>query len=148
MQAPNVMLGYYRVSAPGVLEAPADGWYDTGDIVEVDASGFVWIKDRARRFAKIGGELVPMTVGEALADSIWPGEAHAVIALEDPRSGQRLILATSCRSATVDTLLEAARKQGLPAIVVPRRIVFVEHLPRLGSGKIDYPAVQQVVESE
>ncbi len=148
VQAPNVMLGYYRVSAPGVLEAPADGWYDTGDIVEVDASGFVWIKDRARRFAKIGGELVPMTVGEALADSIWPGEAHAVIALEDPRSGQRLILATSCRSATVDTLLEAARKQGLPAIVVPRRIVFVEHLPRLGSGKIDYPAVQQVVESE
>ncbi len=141
------MLGYYRVSAPGVLEAPTDGWYDTGDIVEVDASGFVWIKDRAKRFAKIGGELVPMTVGEALADSIWPGEAHAVIALDDPRSGQRLILATSCRSATVDALLDAARKQGLPAIVVPRRIVFVEHLPRLGSGKIDYPAVQQIVEA-
>jgi acyl-[acyl-carrier-protein]-phospholipid O-acyltransferase / long-chain-fatty-acid--[acyl-carrier-protein] ligase len=148
VQAPNVMLGYYRLSGPGILEAPKDGWYDTGDIVEVDASGFVWIKDRAKRFAKIGGELVPMTVGEALADSIWPGEAHAVIALDDARSGQRLILATSYRSATLDALLDAARKQGLPVIVVPRRIVFVEHLPRLGSGKIDYPAVQQIVESE
>ena len=148
VRGPNVMLGYLRASAPGALESIAGGWYDTGDVVEVDASGFVWVKDRARRFAKIGGELVSMGVGEALADRVWPDSVHAVVAIPDLHKGERLVLVTSSMTAMPDPLLAAARHDGIPAIMVPRAIVRLQRLPRLGTGKIDYPAVRRLAEAE
>jgi len=148
VSGPNVMLGYLRPSTPGRLESLKGGWYDTGDIVDVDASGFVWVKDRAKRFAKIGGELVPMTVGENLAASVWPNAVHAVMALADPDKGERLVLVTSHMSADLQTLLQAAHAQGIPAIMVPRSILTIARLPRLGSGKVDYPAVRRLAEAD
>lgn len=148
VSGPNVMLGYLRASAPGVLEPPEGGWYDTGDIVDVDASGFVWVKDRAKRFAKIGGEMVSMAVGENLAAAIWPDAVHAVVALADPNKGERLVLVTSHMAARLQTLLQAAHARGIPDIMVPRRILILARLPRLGSGKVDYPAVQRLTEAE
>jgi acyl-[acyl-carrier-protein]-phospholipid O-acyltransferase/long-chain-fatty-acid--[acyl-carrier-protein] ligase len=148
VKGPNVMLGYLRASAPGVLEPPEDGWYDTGDIVDVDAAGFVWIKDRAKRFAKIGGEMVSMTVGEALAHSVWPDDTHAVVALADARKGERLMLVTSRAATDLQELLQAAQAQGIPEIMVPRVIHSVPHMPRLGSGKVDYAEVQRIAEAE
>ena len=144
----NVMLGYLRASAPGVLEPLQGGWYDTGDIVEVDVSGFVWVKDRAKRFAKIGGELVPMAVGETLAGTLWPDAMHAVVALADRAKGERLVLVTNHMEARVETLLRAAQAQGIPEIMVPRHVLAMIYLPRLGSGKVDYPAVQRLAEAE
>jgi acyl-[acyl-carrier-protein]-phospholipid O-acyltransferase/long-chain-fatty-acid--[acyl-carrier-protein] ligase len=148
VSGPNVMLGYLRASAPGVLEPLGQNWYDTGDIVDVDAAGFVWVRDRAKRFAKIGGEMVPMTVGETLAASIWPNDAHAVVALADPNKGERLVLVTSQMSADLHTLLQAAHAQGIPDIMVPRNIRTVARLPRLGSGKVDYLAAKRLAETQ
>lgn len=148
VRGPNVMLGYLRASAPGVLQPPEQGWYDTGDIVQVDDQGFVWIKDRASRFAKIGGEMIATSVGEALADSIWPEAANAVVVLPDPRRGERLVLVTSRVAANSAALLDAARAQGIAEIMVPRTVVCLERLPRLGTGKIDYPAVRRLAEAE
>ena len=88
VRGPNVMLGYLHETAPGVLEPPEDGWYDTGDIVSVDGAGFVTIVGRVKRFAKIGGEMVSMAAAEALAASLWPEAQHAVISLPDPRKGE------------------------------------------------------------
>jgi acyl-[acyl-carrier-protein]-phospholipid O-acyltransferase/long-chain-fatty-acid--[acyl-carrier-protein] ligase len=147
VKGPNVMIGYLRASAPCMLEPLTDGWYDTGDIIDVDLAGFVWVKDRAKRFAKIGGELVPMAVGEALANRVWPGETHAVIALPDIDKGERLVLITSCRVATPDALRRAARDQWIGEIMVPHTIFHLDRLPRLGSGKVNYPAVQRMVEA-
>lgn len=147
VRGPNVMLGYLRASAPGVLEPLKAGWYDTGDIVEVDELGFVWIKDRARRFAKIGGEMVPMSIGESLADSVWPDATHAVVALPDARAGERLVLVTSRVKATIGPLLDAARTRSIPQIMVPRTVICMARLPQLGSGKIDYPAVRRLAEA-
>ncbi len=143
VSGPNVMLGYLRASAPGVLEPLEASWYDTGDIVDVDASGFVWVKDRAKRFAKIGGEMVPMAVGETLADSVWPGSAHAVVALAGSQKGERLVLVTSCTGAAPGLLLDAARNRGIPEIMVPRVVFHLDRLPRLGTGKIDYQEVRR-----
>jgi acyl-[acyl-carrier-protein]-phospholipid O-acyltransferase/long-chain-fatty-acid--[acyl-carrier-protein] ligase len=138
VRGPNVMLGYNRVSAPGVLEAPEAGWYDTGDICTVDGEGFVTIRGRAKRFAKIAGEMVSMGQAEALAAALWPEAQHAVIARPDPRKGEQLVLLTTRQDASVGALLAHARERGIGEIMVPRVVQAVNALPLLGPGKVDY----------
>ena len=147
VRGPNVMLGYLHDSAPGVLEPPEDGWYDTGDIVTVDAAGFVTIAGRAKRFAKIGGEMVSMAAAEALVDSLWPEARHAVISVPDPRKGEALLLVTTRQNADGREVLAAARARMIPEIMVPRAVLSVPSVPLLGTGKVDYPAVQRLVEA-
>jgi acyl-[acyl-carrier-protein]-phospholipid O-acyltransferase/long-chain-fatty-acid--[acyl-carrier-protein] ligase len=138
VHGPNVMLGYLRAEAPGVLQPPDDSWYDTGDIVDIDAHGFVTIKGRAKRFAKVAGEMVPLGAVEDLAARVWPQTAHAVVAVADAKRGEQLVLITEQRNATRATLSAAAREAGLPEIFVPRSIVTVDTVPVLATGKIDY----------
>ena len=147
VRGPNVMLGYLRETAPGVLEPPEDGWYDTGDIVSVDGAGFVTIVGRVKRFAKIGGEMVSMAAAEALAASLWPDAQHAVISLPDPRKGESLLLVTTRQNADSREILAAARARMIPEIMVPRAVLCVPSVPLLGTGKIDYPAVQRMAEN-
>lgn len=148
VRGPNVMLGYLRTSAPGVLEAPADGWYDTGDICTVDADAFITIRARAKRFAKIAGEMVSMPAAEALAAALWPGAAHAVVSVPDGRKGEALVLLTTQKDATTGALQAHARERGVAEIAVPRSLRLVDSLPLLGTGKIDYPAATALVTPE
>jgi len=145
VRGPNVMLGYLRDAAPGVLEPLADGWYDTGDIVSVDEQGFVSIFGRAKRFAKIGGEMVSMTAAEALVASVWPGDLVAVVAMPDARKGEQLVLVTARKDADIGAVLAAARARGIPEIMVPRVAHCVDAVPLLGTGKVDYPGVAALV---
>ncbi|HLY55787.1 MAG TPA: acyl-[ACP]--phospholipid O-acyltransferase [Stellaceae bacterium] len=145
VRGPNIMLGYMRAAAPGVIDPPEDGWYDTGDICRVDPDGFLYILGRAKRFAKIAGEMVSMASAEALAMALWPDAMHAVIAVPDPRKGEALVLATTADAADAAALLAAARERGVPEIQVPRMIRVVAALPLLATGKTDYPAVQRMV---
>jgi len=140
----NVMLGYMRATSPGQIEALEDGWYDTGDIVELDAEGYVAIKGRAKRFAKIAGEMVSMTAAEGLVCSLWPADQHAVINLPDPRKGERLLLVTTRQTANVSAILAHGRERGVPEIMVPRDVLVVASLPLLGTGKLDYPAIEKL----
>ena len=146
VRGPNVMLGYLRASKPGVLEALTDGWYDTGDVCTVDGEGFVTIVARAKRFAKIAGEMVSMPAAEALAAGLWPDAAHAVVAVPDGRKGEALVLVTTQPGAATGALLAHARAQGAAEIAVPRTIRVVDALPRLGTGKIDYAATGRLLE--
>jgi acyl-CoA synthetase (AMP-forming)/AMP-acid ligase II len=90
VRGPNVMAGYLR---GGDVEVPPDGWYDTGDIVTVDAEGFVTIVGRVKRFAKLGGEMISLAAAERIAETAVPEIRHAVVALPDPRRGEKLIAA-------------------------------------------------------
>lgn len=146
VHGPNVMLGYLRETAPGVLEPPEGAWYDTGDIVSIDAAGFVTIVGRVKRFAKIGGEMVSMTAAETLVASLWPDALHAVISLPDPRKGEYLLVVTTRANAEPRDILAFARERGVPEIMVPRTILHVPSVPLLGTGKVDYPAVMRLVE--
>jgi acyl-[acyl-carrier-protein]-phospholipid O-acyltransferase/long-chain-fatty-acid--[acyl-carrier-protein] ligase len=139
VHGPNIMLGYYRAEAPGDLQPPEGGWYDTGDIVDIDAGDFVTILGRAKRFAKIGGEMVSMAAAEILAGKLWPDAAHAVISQPDPRKGEQLVLVTTQPDAAVPALLAHARAQGVAELMVPRAIRVIEQLPLLATGKVDYP---------
>ncbi len=148
VRGPNVMLGYLRQSAPGVLEPVEGGWYDTGDVCTVDAERFVTLVARAKRFAKIGGEMVSMPAAEQLAMELWPDAVHAVVAVEDRRKGEALLLLTTCTDATSGALLAKARERGVAEIAVPRAVRVVAALPMLGSGKIDYVAVGRMAAGE
>ena len=144
VHGPNIMLGYLYADEPGVVHPPEDGWYDTGDIVTIDKAGFVSIQGRAKRFAKIGGEMVSLTAAETLVGSLWPDDRHAVIAQPDPRKGERLLLVSTRPDADMNALLGYAREQGVPEIGVPRALLTVAALPLLPAGKVDYPAVQRL----
>jgi acyl-[acyl-carrier-protein]-phospholipid O-acyltransferase/long-chain-fatty-acid--[acyl-carrier-protein] ligase len=144
VSGPNVMLGYLRADSPGVLQPPPDGWYDTGDIVDIDAEGFITIKGRMKRFAKIAGEMVPLGGVEELAAKAYPKSAHAVVSLPDAKKGERVVLVTDHPDAQRSQLTAVARETGLPEIFVPRSIVHVKSIPLLGSGKIDYVEVARL----
>ena len=142
VRGPNMMLGYLRAENPGVLEPLGGAWFDTGDIVSMDKEGFVTIRGRAKRFAKIAGEMVSLTACESLAEAVWPGAQHAVISRPDARKGEALLLITTRADATASQLLGAARERGVSEIMVPRQIEVRASLPLLATGKIDYPKLQ------
>lgn len=146
VHGPNVMLGYLRAEHPGKLEKPEGGWYDTGDIVDVDDEGFITILGRAKRFAKIAGEMVPLGRVEDIAALAWPGKTHAVVAVPDARKGEALILVTDYETPDRQSLLATAQKEGVPELFVPRVIVTVPKVPLLGTGKTDYPGVRKLAD--
>ena len=114
----------------------------------MDAEGYVTIKGRAKRFAKIGGEMVSLTAVEGIAGAVWPDQRHAVVSIPDTRKGEKLVLLTDHAAAEVAPLAEWARSNGAPELIVPKKIVKVAEVPVLGSGKTDYVAIQKMVEAE
>ena len=112
VKGPNVMLGYLKADNPGVLEPTHEGWHDTGDIVTIDAQGFVTIKGRAKRFAKIGGEMISLAAVESLAAQLWPDVLSAVATAPDPRKGERLVLVTQKKGATRCEFQAFAKSKG------------------------------------
>jgi acyl-[acyl-carrier-protein]-phospholipid O-acyltransferase / long-chain-fatty-acid--[acyl-carrier-protein] ligase len=144
VRGPNVMLGYLRPENPGVLEPPSEGWHDTGDIVAIDADGFVAIKGRAKRFAKIGGEMISLAAVEALASELWPDAPSAAATVPDPRKGERLILVTQKPDATRAAFLAFAKAEGASELMIPAEVLVVDRLPLLGSGKLDHAAVAKL----
>ena len=146
VRGPNVMSGY--LSPSGGLEPLIDGWHDTGDVVSLSDDNWVTIKGRVKRFAKVGGEMVSLTAAEDLAVAVWPDCRHAVIALPDSKKGERLVLVTDRRGADSSALVAHAKTVGAPEIAVPRKIIHVEEIPVLGTGKTDYVAIQRMVDAE
>ena len=146
VRGPNVMAGY--LAADGTVEPPVDGWHDTGDVVSITDDNWVKILGRVKRFAKVGGEMVSLTAAEDLAVSVWPECRHAVIAMPDARKGERLILLTDKRDASPDPLIAHAKAIGASELTVPRKIIRIQEIPVLGTGKTDYVAIQRMAEAE
>jgi acyl-[acyl-carrier-protein]-phospholipid O-acyltransferase/long-chain-fatty-acid--[acyl-carrier-protein] ligase len=144
VKGPNVMMGYLLADLPAYLQQPADGWHDTGDIVAIDAEGFITIKGRAKRFAKIGGEMVSLARVDQLAAAIWPTAISGCVSLPDARKGERIICLTTQPGGERRALGEAARVAGLSELAVPAEVIVVPSLPLLGSGKIDFPALKSL----
>ncbi len=146
VRGPNIMAGY--LDAPGRIEAPPDGWHDTGDIGVLEADGALRLLGRAKRFAKIGGEMISLSAVEDLAADVWPNGWRAVVSIPDAKKGERLVLVTDEREAVTATLLAHAQAMGVPELAVPRKIVKVGEPILLGTGKTDYAAVQRIAEAE
>jgi acyl-[acyl-carrier-protein]-phospholipid O-acyltransferase/long-chain-fatty-acid--[acyl-carrier-protein] ligase len=149
VKGPNVMPGY--LGRPDLTEkALRDGWYVTGDIVAVDADGFLTITDRLSRFSKIGGEMVPhIGVEEALHALAGVTEpTFAVTGLPDERKGERLVVVHTLDEEALAPVLKKLAESDLPNLWRPKPNQFhrVEVLPYLGSGKLDLRGVKALAE--
>jgi acyl-[acyl-carrier-protein]-phospholipid O-acyltransferase/long-chain-fatty-acid--[acyl-carrier-protein] ligase len=150
VRGPHVMLGYLLHDAPGVIQAPklgrGQGWHDTGDIATIDNEGFVTIVGRARRFAKIGGEMISLQAVEDLALHTWPKHQHAAVNLPDERKGEKIVLVTNCPDASRRQMQETAQQLRYGELFVPKKIVSMKELPLLGTGKTDYVTLNRLVQ--
>jgi acyl-[acyl-carrier-protein]-phospholipid O-acyltransferase/long-chain-fatty-acid--[acyl-carrier-protein] ligase len=146
VRGPNVMLGYIKPDAPGKIVPPVDGWYDTGDIVAIDEEGFIAIRGRLKRFAKIGGEAVSLAVVENIAAALWPDFSHAAVAVPDGRKGEQIVLITNAPEARRVDMVGWAQNHGVTELALPRRVVLVEAIPLLATGKTDYVSVQKLAQ--
>jgi acyl-[acyl-carrier-protein]-phospholipid O-acyltransferase / long-chain-fatty-acid--[acyl-carrier-protein] ligase len=148
VHGPNVMLGYLKGDNPGVIEPPAEGWHDTGDIVTIDPQGFVTIRGRAKRFAKIGGEMISLAAVETLAAELWPDALSAVATVPDPRKGERLVLVTQKPGAKRADFQVFAKAKGASDLMIPSDVLVVDKVPVLGTGKLEYVAVTSLVREQ
>jgi len=150
VKGPNVMKGYLLYDQPGVIDpskALRDGWYCTGDIVEIDADDFIHIRGRVKRFAKIAGEMISLEVVEKIAAAAAPGFSHAASSRADASKGEALVLFTTAPSLTREGLLASAKSLGAPELAVARLVQTVSEIPLLGTGKTDYVRLKQMAES-
>ncbi|WP_421791568.1 AMP-binding protein [Hyphobacterium sp.] len=148
VKGPNVMKGYIYADNPGVINAPPDGWHDTGDIVAFDEDDCVQIKGREKRFAKIGGEMVSLAVVENIATSLWPDCLHAAVTLPDARKGEQVAIVTEYPNAERSDMVAFARSHGIAELAIPKRVIPVSEIPVLGTGKINYVAVNKLAKGE
>jgi len=160
VKGPNVMQGYLMHNKPGELQPPStergSGWYDTGDIADIDEEGFITILGRAKRFAKIGGEMVSLSVVEELAMLAWPAPEsrvishtyYAAVAIHDDRKGEKIVLVSNNKNAERKQLQIAAKNNHISELAVPKKVIIVDKVPLLGTGKLDYISLTKLVTAE
>ncbi len=144
----NIMLGYLRETNPGVIEAPKDGWYHTGDIVTVDERGFIEIKGRAKRFAKIAGEMVSLTAIEEALKNLWPEYMHAALRIPDVKRGEQLFIYTTKPEPKLEDIKQSFKMQGLSELWVPKTVKHLDEIILTGSGKFDYVKMEEMAKAQ
>ena len=146
VKGPNIMLGY--LNANGEVSPTSGklglGWYDTGDIVELDDDGFIAIIGRQKRFAKIGGEMVSLATIENFVQDTWPEFEHVAVALEDLQRGEQIVLLTTKVDLQRSELIEAGRKRGLAPIYFAKKVFYIDEVPHLPTGKINHSSLKQL----
>ncbi|WP_051881319.1 AMP-binding protein [Parvularcula oceani] len=146
VRGPNVMAGYLDPDGSGRINPPEGGWHDTGDVVSIDGGGYVAIKGRVKRFAKISGEMISLAVVENCASVVWPESVHAAVTLPDEKKGEQIVLLTEEPNPSREALLDWAQSHGVPELSVPKRVLHVDDIPLLGTGKVDYVRLNQEAE--
>jgi len=142
------MLGYLNEDSNAAFRS-LGGWYDTGDIVKVDAQGYVHIRGRLKRFAKVSGEMISLTAVEDALAGAFPQYglkfAAAVIARPDEGRGEKLVTVTNESALTLEQVRAAIRSRGLSGLAAPREIKVLREIPKLGSGKIDHRELEKMI---
>jgi len=139
----NVMKGYFDDFEQTSLSI-RHGWYDTGDMGYMDADGYLWHVGRLKRFLKIGGEMVSLVKVEDVLEKLLPPDFECcVVEIPDPLRGARIVAAVTQQVDEKALLKEMAEQ--LPKIALPSRWVVIPEMPKLGSGKIDFRAITEMV---
>ncbi len=150
VHGPNVMKGYLNAEANAKFQA-LGGWYDTGDVVSVDAEGYLHICGRMKRFAKVSGEMVSLSAVEDALAGAFPQYGLrcqvAIVTRPDENKGEALIAVTNEPKLTLDEIRDAIKAKGLMNLSVPREIKAVKEIPKLGTGKVNHRELQALMES-
>ena len=144
----NVMMGYMKLDNPGKVVPPKDGWYETGDIVEVDEDGYIFIKDRIKRFAKVAGEMVSLSSVENLAKLTFANDVEvefAAVGIPHETKGEQIVLVVTKPDIKLSSIAEYAKLHGVAEISLPRQFLYMEKLPLFASGKRDYVTLKKLV---
>ena len=153
VKGPNVMMGYIFSDNPGVLVPLQDGWYHTGDVVSIDEIGFVYIKDRIKRFAKIGGEMVSLNAVDNMVRQAYDGMFdkdgnpfnYGVVSVPHESKGEQIVLVTNNKSVTQEGIHSFIKNNGISELYLPRVILFKEKLPVFATGKADNVTLKKEV---
>jgi len=151
VRGPNVMLGYIMPDNPGVLVPLKDGWYHTGDVVDIDEIGFVYIKDRIKRFAKIGGEMVSLNAVSEMVCNAYASDGeyqYGVVATPHESKGEQIVLATNNPNVTQEKLHNYIKQNGMSELYLPRVVLYMEKLPVFGTGKMDNVTLKRLILEE
>jgi o-succinylbenzoate---CoA ligase len=137
-----VLFSGYRGGPP----APADGWFRTGDLGVLDAAGRLLVRGRADDVINTGGhKVVPGEVAAAL--QACPGVRDAaVVGQPDPEWGERVVAVVVPADPGDPPALELLRRhvrERLPRYAIPSRVVMVDAVPMLPSGKHDIVRLRQ-----
>jgi acyl-[acyl-carrier-protein]-phospholipid O-acyltransferase/long-chain-fatty-acid--[acyl-carrier-protein] ligase len=125
-------------------EAIVDGWYNTGDMGFLDEDGYLWHSGRYKRFVKVGGEMVSLVKVENVLEKHLPeGVSCCVVDVLDESKGAKIVAAVT-KDINKITVLKGMGKE-LPNIELPRDFVVIEEMPMMGTGKINFRAVSEMV---
>ena len=149
VRGPNVMKGYLNADANAKFHA-LGGWYDTGDIVHIDAENYLHIRGRLKRFAKVSGEMVSLTAVEDALAGAFPHYGlrcqTAVVTRHCEDKGEALVAVTNEPKLTLEEIRTAIKARGLTNLCVPREVIAVREIPKLGTGKTNHRELQKLVE--
>ncbi|MGP1252884.1 MAG: malonate--CoA ligase [Kiloniellales bacterium] len=136
VKGPNVFKGYWQMPEKTAEEFRADGFFITGDMSKIDAEGYVHIVGRAKDLVISGGYNVYPKEIELVIDAL-PGVAEsAVVGLPHPDFGEAVTAVVKrCGEIAEEAIIEACAKD-LARFKVPKRVFFVEDLPRNTMGKV------------
>lgn len=151
VRGPNIMMGYILPDNPGVLVPLEGGWYHTGDVVEIDEIGFVYIRDRIKRFAKVGGEMVSLNAVHEMVCKAYETDGefqYGVVAIPHESKGEQIVLATNNRNVSQDGLHAYIRANAMSELFLPRIILYMEKLPVFATGKADNVTLKKIVLAE
>lgn len=152
VKGPNIMMGYIMPDNPGVLVPLEGGWYHTGDVVDIDEIGFVFIKDRIKRFAKIGGEMVSLNAVDEMVRNAYARSgaeySYGVVSVPHESKGEQIVLVTNNKDVTQDGLHSFIRSNGMSELYLPRIILYHDSLPVFATGKADNVTLKKQVLEE
>ena len=145
----NVMKGYLGRDDLTAKKIVDGGWYVTGDLAKMDNDGFVTITGREERFAKVGGEMVPLEkVEDEIHAVLGTNERRAAVtAIPCTKRGERLVvLHLGFEGWSIQDVFKKLGERGLPNLYIPgpRDFFLVNELPILGSGKLDLKKCKQM----
>jgi len=141
LRGPNIMKGY-MIHNKGFI--PSSEWYNTGDIVTIDDEGYIFIISRLKRFAKIAGEMISLNKIEELALECFGTSKFYAVNVPDQRKGEKSILFTTVPDVSKQAFKNFIKEKKVSYLYIPNKIVFMEEVPVLQSGKTDYQTLKKV----